>query len=137
MRSFCGRLGGGKDCDGVEIAPRPAYIIEGEEVGRGNDGEPIIANVHVLERMEYDPEELLQFAVSEMTKNFSSVKFEGSSDGCRSLCNFYVDKKVNLKTGEERAFYEPTSGKGWESWQYMEYLLAGWVFWNPIGNFCE
>lgn len=41
--SFCARLGGGKDCDGVPIMPEVAYIIEGSSPNAGTTSFPASA----------------------------------------------------------------------------------------------
>jgi len=37
----------------VEYQNRPCYLVDGEYLGVGNDGEPIIRNVRIIEEIQY------------------------------------------------------------------------------------
>lgn len=133
--SFCARLGGGKDCDGVPIMPDAAYIIEGEEAGRGNDGEPLVSNARIVERLDYDPEKMLDFAIAEMKKNFKNSEYRGREEERRTLLDSFVELKVNRKTGEKVSYWEKTNWKEYDRISYKEYLLGGWAFSDPVCDF--
>lgn len=135
VRSFCARLGGGKDFLGKVIAPHSAYIVSGDEVARGHDGEPLIRNVRILEKLDTDPEVLLTYAVSVMKENFGFAEQGERLDSSRQLYVFYL--KVNRITGEKVLRWE-ASGDEWERLQYTEYVLGGWSFRDPLNdNFAE
>lgn len=114
----------------------PLYEVEGDEVSRGNDGEPLISVLKAKES-HIGREDLLLHAISVLCKSFKSSKFEGGVDGGSvRLGHFFVEEKTNVETGETVSIWQDVSGGVWvRKPPRTEYTVNGWVFSEPIDGF--
>lgn len=88
-------------------ADAPIYEISGDVVGIGNDGEPLIEVEKVEKKRRISKEKLINHAVSTLCKNFKNAEFVGNSDDSEChLRSFYVEKKINIKTGEKVSIWD-------------------------------
>ena len=93
LRSFCSRI---KD---------KCYIIEAEQIGTGNDGEPLVKNVQIVEEWQTTEKERAQLAHNILCAMFSNVK-KLSEDDCTnyillSFTDWKTDKKSHVFNGFE------------------------------------
>lgn len=92
----------------------PIYEISGEQVGTGNDGEPLVEVEKVEKKRRVSMEKLINHAISTLCRNFKNAEFSGNADASDCfLHSFYVEQKINVKTGEKVSIWEETSGNEW------------------------
>lgn len=133
VRALSIRIDGKDDCT--------AYIVMGNEVGHGNDGEPLITNIKVLEKVDVDKNGMLKLAVEEMRKHFQSCEpYERNNANNRRMYDNTKEWKANTVTGERVDWWNFYSNK-WKKWEHVErkeYQLGDWTFWDPIDDgFCK
>lgn len=113
------------------------YEVSGEQVGTGNDGEPLIEVEKVEKRHRISREKLISHAISTLCKNFKNAEFNRNADvsDCH-LHSFYVEQKINVKTGEKVGVWADVEGNEWVRMPpYTEYTACGWTFSNPVDGF--
>ena len=113
------------------------YGVSREEVGAGNDEEPLVKVEKVDKKRRISRDNLINHAISTLCKNFKNAEFGGNSDDsdCR-LHSFYVEQKINIKTGERVSIWEDAQGDEWIKMPpYREYTACGWTFSNPVDGF--
>lgn len=115
----------------------PIYEVSGEEVGRGNDGEPLIEIAQIEKRRKISVDKLCEHVLSVMLANFEHAEYDPAEDErSNRLFNFTAEYKINRKTGEKVSRWEETSGSDWVIMpSYKEYKLNGWTFSSPQKNF--
>lgn len=86
LRSFCARIK--DDC----------YIIEADQVGTGNDGEPLVKNVQIVEEWQTTEEERAQLAHDILCAMFSNVKKLSEDDCTNYILYSFTDWKTNKKS---------------------------------------
>lgn len=118
-------------------ADKMAYIVTGEEVGRGNDGEPIIVIEKVEHEKRFSKSDLVSYSISAMRSNFAKSEYDAKEDyGSDKIFYFYKEYKVNRKTGEKVDRWTTTKGKDWALMPGIkEYVLNGWTFTDPVNGF--
>lgn len=113
------------------------YEVFGEEVGRGNDDEPLVLNVRVEKKRLMDKDKLFNAILEQMLLHFSCADYNPEGDiGDGLLHNFCIRRKINMKTGEKRDFYDPdTKGKEWINIPEIEiFTFRGWTFSHPVNS---
>lgn len=113
------------------------YEVTGEQVGTGNDGEPLVKVNEIKENTTLNKESLIKHAISTLCKNFKNAEYnrQTSSSDYR-IRSFYVEEKVNTLTGEKVSIWEAVSGDGWVNMPpRREYLVCGWTFSSPADGF--
>lgn len=112
------------------------FEVEGEEVGIGNDGEPLIVVKKIIKRRRISKERLFDLILTTMLKNFKNVEFNKEKIETPTLCRFFNRYKVNKKSGEKVDFFEKTEGSDWVVMpEIEEYAFGGWTFSNPVEGF--
>lgn len=113
------------------------YEVSGEEIGKGNDGEPLIRNVKVEKKMQISKEKMLDYILSVLSTNFHSVSFnKNDNNNENKIGNFFAEYKINKRTGEKVSIWEKTEGDDWVNIPaYTEYTFNGWTFSNPVDGF--
>lgn len=112
-----------------------AYIVEGERVGTGNDGEPLV-EVEKVEKVELDQKELRNHIIETLKRNFEKAEYKRNDEAEYSgVYKFYNEYKVNKKTGEKVLWLEKTNWKEYELLSEYEYVYGEWSFRNPKNGF--
>ena len=112
------------------------YLVEGNEVGRGHDGEPLISDVLIIKIRRIKKETLLDYILEILLKNFNHAKFDKNAEKGEKLHQFYCEYKINKKTGEKVSIWEQTEGKEWVKVPPVtEYTFMGWTFSEPVVDF--
>lgn len=122
VSSFCCRYGSEK-----------IYEVTGEEVGSGQDGEPLLSGIEILRRRRISAEKARGCALSFMCQHFKSIQpgSEPESDEL-GFFHFYEDEKINIITGE-RAPSFAVSGSEWVKVPGRDvYTVCGWTFSDPV-----
>lgn len=87
----------------LEYDNRPCYLVSGDYVGKGTDGEPLIKNISVIKRLEnYRIKECEQKPVIEMKSAEESLGID--SDTYNKIvdeCIYGEQKPVDLPNGED------------------------------------
>ncbi|MGN0345918.1 MAG: hypothetical protein ACI4DU_01400 [Lachnospiraceae bacterium] len=114
-----------------------AYIVTGEEIKKGNDGEPLIKLEKNDGVKDIDKDMLIEYVLSVLKHNFSDKSYKSEDDhGSNKLFHFFAEYKVNKKTGEKLSRWAKTKGKDWEILPGVdEYTFNGWTFSNPVDGF--
>lgn len=113
------------------------WEVSGDEIARGNDGEPLITNVKIEKKRRIRKAELVDLALSTLLANFKNVEYsEERNCNDNTLLSFCVEQKVNMRTGEKINIYADVDGKDWVKMpSRMEYTFNGWTFSDPVENF--
>lgn len=116
------------------------YLVEGEEVGRGQDGEPLIRSVTIVKKRRIKKETLIDLVLEVLIKNFENAAFDASKevDSCQ-IYEFGGRQRINKKTGERVSEYEEvTNPAEWVlSPLKVRYCWMGWTFSNPVKDFAD
>jgi hypothetical protein len=115
-----------------------AFEITGEKVGIGNDGEPLVSNITILKQRRIKKEKLINHVLKVLLSNFKTATYdETKNHSDNSLLSFYVETKINIKTGERVSIYEDYGN--YTDYircpSYDEYIFNGWEFSNPVDTF--
>lgn len=97
LRSFCARIK--DDC----------YIIEAEQVGTGNDGEPLVKNVQTVGAWQTTEEERVALVYNILCAMFNNVKelpVHGDSCALRSFTDCKTGRKSYIFNGWEFSGYK-------------------------------
>lgn len=86
LRSFCARI---KD---------KCYIIEAKQISTGNDGEPLVKNVQIVEEWQTTEKERAQLAHNILCAMFSNVKKLSEDDCTNYILYSFTDWKTNKKS---------------------------------------
>ena len=115
----------------------PIYIVTGDIVGIGNDGEPLLKDVIILEEIFLNKNERIELVLTEMTNTFN-LKY-GSLDLERTTFAKRVQELyVNPVSGEEKDYWYVFGNnlydevEGWEKEIRYTYLFGGFTFTNPV-----
>ena len=122
VSSFCCRYGSDK-----------IYEVSGEEVGSGQDGEPLLSDVDIIKSRRISAEKARACVLSFMCRNFKNVHPGSDPDGSElGFFHFYEDEKINIITGE-RAQSFAVSGSEWVKVPGRDvYNVCGWTFSYPV-----
>lgn len=85
LRSFCARI---KD---------KCYIIEAEQVSTGNDGEPLVKNVQIVEEWQTTEKERAQLAHNILCAMFNNIE-KLPEDSTDYILRGFTDWKTNKKS---------------------------------------
>ena len=108
-------------------------MVSGEEVGSGQDGEPLLSDVEIIKSRRISAEKARACVLSFMCRHFKGVK-PGSDPESDELgfFHFYEDEKINIITGE-RAPSFAVSGSDWVKVPGRDvYNVCGWTFSYPV-----
>lgn len=113
------------------------YEVSGVKVGDGNDGEPLISLSEIEKKRRIGKEKLVDHVLSTLLANFKTAEYDRQDDcGDNKLFSFYVQKKINKKTGEKVSIWDDTDGEEWVNMPaYTEYKFNGWTFSHPVDGF--
>lgn len=116
------------------------YLVEGEEVGRGQDGEPLIRSVTIVKKRRIKKETLLDLVLEVLIKNFENASFDASKEvGSCQIYEFGGRQRINKKTGERVSEYEELANPA--EWVLsplkVRYCWMGWAFSNPVKDFAD
>lgn len=122
VSSFCCRYGSEK-----------IYEVTGEEVGSGQDGDPLLSVVEIIKSRRISEEKARACVLSFMCRNFKCVQPGSDPDGSElGFFHFYEDEKINIITGE-RAPSFAFSGSEWVKVPARDvYNVCGWTFSDPV-----
>ena len=87
-----------------------AYIVSGQEIGRGSDGEPVIIFDKIESKKNIDKKEILDYVISLLKANFD---------------NYEYNEEENYNSNQ--IFYFNVNGREW--------CINGWTFRNPKNGF--
>nr|DAV18300.1 MAG TPA: hypothetical protein [Caudoviricetes sp.] len=110
-----------------------AYVVTGDVVGVGFDGEPLLKNVNIIREIELD---FMAITLEVMNKSFKNVS--GSlNEKHDKMHPFWIANLKNKKTGELKPDWNLVfDAKVWEKVPaFWEYSYAGFDFSNPIEGF--
>lgn len=115
-----------------------AYIVEGEEVGIGNDGEPLIVNVKIIEEFKYSNEQLSNHIFFTLLRVFNIVTGDRDTNNV-CFSEFFKEYKKCSKCGgiiqDFKAMFENCCGK-WEDGPKEHYFVFNNLeFRNPVEGF--
>ena len=117
---------------------KPAYIVSGDEVGTGNDGEPLVQNIKIEKGKKFTEDELKEYILSFLSRNFILVippKKQILENQCK-IYEFYEEKQVNLKTGEIKDCLCGMAEPGFRKIPgHTYFMFCGWEFHFPANNF--
>ena len=117
---------------------KPIYELTGEEVGIGNDGEPLISNITEIERVYINQDVLANYIISVLARNFMKVTPPQEDDERNIDCifEFYHEYQVNIKTGEMSKYFGILNGDGWIKIPgHLNFSYNGWTFEFPVPDF--
>lgn len=69
LKSFCSRINEEK-----------AYIIDAEQIGIGNDGEPLVKNIKITEMLPPSTEDMVKIVLDILKANFANAKDNKADD---------------------------------------------------------
>lgn len=112
-----------------------AYIVTGDEVGIGNDGEPLLSNVKIIEEYKYLNEYLSDYIYNVMMKSFNV--YIGERDSTNYFFGrFFKETKICEKCGNVIEWYESCCDEGYtkkDTW--LEHVFNGVTFKEPKQGF--
>lgn len=116
------------------------YLAEGEEVGRGQDGEPLIRSVTIIKKRRIKKEVLLDLVLEVLLKSFENAAFDASKEvDSYQIYEFGGWERVNKKSGERVSEYEEVANPA--EWVLsplkVRYCWMGWTFSNPVKDFAD
>lgn len=116
----------------------PCYVVTGDQVGTGQDGEPLIRCVKIVKKIEIEKSALLEYVLEILIKHFENSTFDESIvDDDLNIYEFAKCERVNKKTGKRISVYAHIEKKS--DWVLApvktEYYWMGWIFSNPTNNF--
>lgn len=117
---------------------KPAYIVSGEEVGTGNDGEPLVQNIKVGKERRFTEDELKEYILSFLSCNFMLVipPKKQILENQYKIYEFYEEKQVNLKTGEIKDCLCGMAEPGFRKIPgHTYFVFCGWEFRCPVDGF--
>lgn len=109
-----------------------AYLVTGEEIGIGFDGEPLLKNVKIVKEINLD---FMAITLDVLKANFSDV------DGQLNILSnkmhrFSMAVLKNNKTGETKKDMAFNEDATWEiESNFWQYTYGGFEFSNPINGF--
>lgn len=109
-----------------------AYVVTGDKIGTGFDGEPLLKNVSIVKKIELDFKALTFNAFRE---NFTKV--EKSSEELPGIARVYHEVFLNKKTGEiaEMRLSNLTIWEELPEEGYWTYDYDGYTFSEPTNDF--
>ena len=122
VSSFCCRYGNEK-----------IYEVSGEEVGSGQDGEPLLSDVDIIKSRRISAEKASACVLSFMCRNFKSIQPGSDPDGSElGFFHFYEDEKINIINGERSPSFA-VNGSEWVKVPGRDvYTVCGWTFYDHV-----
>lgn len=120
------------------------YEVTGDEVGRGNDDEPLIRNIQIIKKRRIKNAKLRRYILEFLCSKFMEVipeKVNYEEIDCEEsdfdIHKFYIEYMINLKTGEKK---ECIAGLREEDGfikipQHKYFYYCGFEFHFPIDGF--
>ena len=107
--------------------------MTGEEVGSGQDGEPLLSDVEIIKYRRISAEKARACVLSFMCRHFKCVQPGNDPESDElGFFHFYEDEKINIITGE-RAPSFAVSGSEWVKVPGRDvYNVCGWTFYDPV-----
>lgn len=68
LKSFC-----------IRINEEKAYIIDAEQIGIGNDGEPLVKNIKITEILPPSTEDMVKKVMDILKANFANIESDGEA----------------------------------------------------------
>lgn len=113
---------------------KDAFIVTGEEIGVGEDGEPLLVNVKIIKKVDID----FKAITLEVLKNKFESVVETSGSG-KEIHSFWVTLIQEKKTGKTEQYW----GEKYDKRKFVV-LPSKWVhtydrfeFSNPVDGFNE
>lgn len=115
-----------------------AYIVTGDIIGTGNDGEPLLKNVQVISKRRIKREILVRHILKTLINNFEVCrKTDTNSPDDSNVYQFFIDEKVNIVTGKFKHRLEDVDNL--DEWvivpKHELVVYYGWEFKSPISSF--
>lgn len=88
----------------------PAYIVNGNQIGEGNDREPLVV-INSAKPVQIEKEKLISLILEEMKKGFKNTVYDPDAD-------FSSNQILFFHTGQK-----------------TEYCFNGWTFTDPVNGF--
>lgn len=115
---------------------KKGYVVTGDEVGVGNDGEPLLKNVNIVEEYKYNNDDLSDYLYDFMVKSFKNAKGDREKDNYY-LGVFYKETKKCNKCGKVVEWFIDCCDEGYTKLpSYDKYCFNGVDFTDPIEGFC-
>lgn len=114
------------------------YEVTGDEVGEGNDGEPLIKNIVVSKSRRIKNEVLIRHILTFLAGHFMLVVPPASDykhEGEYRIFKSYNDFQVNLSTGEVKKRISSTNPGFVAVPGHLHFGFCGWEFHFPIDGF--
>lgn len=122
--SFCCRAG--------EL---PAFEVTGQEVGKGQDGEPLICGVKKIKRRRISAQKAVEHVRRFMCSHFSDIKPGEPSEDPLGFFHFRKSEKINIYTGERVESFA-AYGDEWAALPDRDiYVVSGWEYSAPVQGF--
>lgn len=113
------------------------YIVYGDIVGTGNDGEPLI-NVNSFEKIEINKYKAIEYVINVLKANFKECEYHPDKDFKDNTLNRnYRELKINKLTGEKISKWaEVENDNEYDDLPgFEEFSLNGWTFSKPFNGF--
>lgn len=115
---------------------RKVFEVSGDEVGRGNDGEPLIVNINILKTRRIKEEKLVNHIISFLCSNFMHVippvtEYEGDY----MIYEHYLRNQINIKTKEIKSILIGVDNGFVKIPGHEYFTFAGWEFHFPMNGF--
>ena len=110
-----------------------AYIVTGDAIGIGNDGEPLLNDVKIIEEYKYNKQELVDYIFHTLEKNF--YKSEGNRTNELFIGKFLVENKRCKKCGKIITIWEECCGDYEKLEPYEEIVFNSVSFSEPVNGF--
>ena len=115
------------------------YQLSGDEIGRGNDGEPIIKNIKIEKTRRIATEKLekhiLEFLATHFLLTIPTENAGKKSDNY-DIRKYGCENQINFSTGEVKFVGGSSANPGFVKMPYHEYYyFRGFQFYFPVPGF--
>lgn len=125
LTSFCSR-----------VVDRNIYEVTGDIVGTGNDGEPLLDNVHIVKQIHLSKKQTKDIVLRTLCSKFRTVEVKDPQDDSLGFLSSCERLRINIHTGEKKNFYDDFSGDGWVALPDVQtFIFSGWFFSDPVEGF--
>lgn len=108
---------------------KPVWELEGDIIGVGIDGEPLIKNIRIIKKRRINKDILVKHIIKNLVSNSYHIDYTDFDKGRMldyenlKIFHFYQHKKINILTGEEVNYYFEQSFFN-EDWVRYEYKIV-------------